>query len=84
MKHTQDELKTAILSIAKEFCQEESIKALIDSNIGMPKMTEIIIYKMFLNKFNSYFCSDSLFENYKIILEYVEELNEKGFVEFKK
>ena len=83
MNSTQEQVRTAILSIAKLYDKEDNYKAIMDTYPGLPKIVEMIIYDMFLNKFNSYYCSEDEYNQYKVIHEYAIELKEKGFVEFK-
>ena len=83
MNSTQEQVRTAILSIAKLYDKEDNYKAIMDTYPGLPKIVEMIIYDMFLNKFNSYYCSNDEYNQYKVIHEYAIELKEKGFVEFK-
>ena len=83
MKTTQEQVRTAILSFAKLYDKEDNYKAIMDTYPGLPKIVEMIIYEMFLNMFNSYYCSKDEYTQYKVIHEYATELKEKGFVEFK-
>jgi hypothetical protein len=82
MKSSKEELKEAILFFAKQYNEENSYTKLFESGLDLPKLIQIIVYDMFLNKFNSYNCSDIDYNNYKIILEYATELNINGFVKF--
>lgn len=82
MKSSKENLTEAILFFAKQYNQENSYKSLIESGLDLPKLVQIIVYDMFLNKFNSYNCSDIDYNNYKIILEYATELKINGFVKF--
>ena len=83
MNSTQEQVRTAILFFAKMYDKEDNYKAIMDTYPGLPKIVEMIIYDMFLNKFNSYYCSNDEYNQYKVIHEYAIELKEKGFVEFK-
>lgn len=80
---TQEQVKQAILFISKMYGKEDNYKAIMETSPGLPKIVEMIVYEMFINKFNSYYCSKDEYEQYKIIHEYATELKEKGFVEFK-
>ena len=89
MKATQEQVKQAILYIAKLFNKEENYKVIMETNPGLPKVVEMISYEMFLNKFDPFYCRNDeyeqhkiIHEQYKIIHEYATELREKGFVEF--
>ena len=84
MKSTKKELENVILYFAEKYGQEKNYRAIIESNTTMPKLIQMIVYDMFLNKFNSYYCSDEDYENYKIIHEYVNELHINGYVFYKK
>lgn len=80
---TQEQVRQAILFISKMYGKEDNYKAIMETHPGLPKIVEMIVYEMFINKFNSYYCSNDEYKQYKIIHEYATELNKKGFVEFK-
>jgi hypothetical protein len=82
MKINKEYLYKSILYFAKIFGNEVNYKALISSYAGTPKIVEMIVYDMFLNKFNSYHCTDEKYEHYKIIYKYSTELKENGWVLF--
>ena len=82
MKATQEEVRQAILFISKMYGKEDNYKLIMETYPGLPKIVEMIVYEMFLNTFNSYYCSNDEYKQYKIIHEYATELKEKGFVEF--
>lgn len=82
MKATQEQVRQAILFIAKMYGKEDNYKAIMETYPGLPKVVEMIVYEMFLNNFNNYYCPNDKYEQYKIIHEYATELNENGFVEF--
>lgn len=82
MKGTKKQLEDSILFFANEFGQEKNYKALMEVYEGTPKIVEMIVYEMFIQKFNPYHCTDEQYENYKRILEYTTELKQKGWVEF--
>ena len=77
MKSTKEQLVNAILFFAKNYNQEKNYKALIESNVGIDKIIQMLVYDMFIKRFNSYYCSDEEYTQYKIILEYATELKEK-------
>ena len=83
MNATQEQVKQAILVFARDYGKEANYQALMESNPGLPKIVEMIVYDMFINNFNNYYCSAYEYSQYKIIHEYSSELTEKGFVEFK-
>ena len=89
MKATQEQVRQAILYIAKLFNKEDNYRAIMELYPGLPKVVEMISYEMFLNKFDPFYCRNDeyeqhriIHEHYKIIHEYATELQEKGFVEF--
>jgi hypothetical protein len=83
MKRTKEQVEQAILFFAKIYNQEDNYRAIMGTYPGLPKIVEMIVYEMFVQKFNSYHCSDEEYEQYKIIHEYVTELKQVGWVEFK-
>ena len=82
MKATQEQVRESILFIAKMYGKEDNYNAIMETYPGLPKVVEMIVYEMFLNNFNNYYCSNDEYKQYKIIHEYVTELNKNGFVEF--
>jgi hypothetical protein len=82
MKSTKKDLEEAILFFAKEYKLEDSYSALMNEKIGFPRLIPLIVYDMFLNKFNDYYCGDEAHEHYTVLLNYGLELKEKGFVDF--
>ncbi len=82
MKATQEQVRGAVLFISKMYGKEDNYKLIMETNPGLPKLVEMIVYEMFLNTFNSYYCSNDEYKQYKIIHQYATELKEKGFVEF--
>jgi hypothetical protein len=82
MQATKEQLKESILFFANKYGKGESFKSLLEAQMGLPKIVEMIVYEMFLHKFNSYNCSNEEYITYKIIHEYAIELKEKGFITF--
>ena len=80
MKASKEQLENSILFFAKLFNQEENYKALMDVYTSTPKIVEMIVYDMFLQKFNSYHCTDDQYDQYKLIHEYATELKQNGWV----
>jgi len=80
MKASKEQVESAILFFAKTFGQEKNYKALMSAYSGTPKIVEMIVYEMFLQKFNSYHCTDAQYEQYKLIHEYATELKQNGCV----
>lgn len=81
MKATKERVNEAILFFADKFGQKNNYETLMSTYPGTPKIVEMIVYEMFVKKFNPYSSTDEEYENYKIILEYATELKEKGWVE---
>lgn len=81
-KLNRKDLENAILFFAKLYEKEDNYKALMETYKSLPKLVELIVYEMFLNKFNSYYCSDEEYKNYGLIYEYSSELSKNGFVSF--
>ena len=82
MNLTQEQVREAILFFAKIYDKEDNYKAIMDTYPGLPKIVEMIVYEMFMNRFNSYYCSNDEYKQYGIIHKYATELKEKGFVDF--
>lgn len=80
MKASKEQVEHSILFFAEKYSLSENYKALFNNHIGLPRIVEMITYEMFLQKFNSYYCSDEEYEYYKIILEYAIELRQNGLV----
>lgn len=80
MKASKEQVENSILFFAKTFDQEKNYKALMEVYSDTPKIVEMIVYEMFLQKFNSYHCTDKQYEHYKIIHEYATELKQNGWV----
>lgn len=84
MKYTKNNVEEAILGLAELVNLKTNFKAIIDSNENLPKIVELIIYHLFIYKFDYRSCTPLMYEYYNIILEYSLELQSKGFVNFKK
>lgn len=82
MKASKEQVESAILFFAKIFGRENNYKALMSSYSGTPKIVEMIVYEMFLQKFNSCNCTDEQYEQYKLIHEFATELNQNGWVTY--
>lgn len=82
MKASKEQLESAILFFAKTFGEEKNYKALMSAYMGTPEIVEMIVYEMFLRKFNPYHCTDEQYEKYKIIHEYATELKQNGWVTY--
>jgi hypothetical protein len=82
MKVNRKQTEDAVLFFAKLFNQEKNYRYLINTEYGMPEVVKNIVYEMFLQKFNPHTCIDDQYEQYKLIHEYVIELNQNGFVTY--
>lgn len=81
MKASKEQVENAILFFAKTFDQEQNYKAVMCSYSGTtPKIVQMIVYEMFLQKFNSYYCTDEQYIQYNLIYEYATELKQNGWV----
>jgi hypothetical protein len=80
MRASKEKVENAILFFAKTFGLEKNYKALMNIHAGTPKIVEMIAYEMFLQKFNSYNCTEEQYEQYKLIHEYATELKQNGWV----
>lgn len=80
MKASKEQVENAILFFAELYGQYENYKALMGAYTGTPKIVEMIVYEMFLQNFNDYYCTDEQYEQYKLIYEYATELKEIGWV----
>lgn len=81
MKSNKKKIQDSILFFANKYKLSENYKALINIST-LPEIVKMIIYEMFLNKFNFYNCTDDEYKHYKLLLEYSEELNKNGCVKF--
>ena len=84
MNHTKENLNKSILNLAELFGSKDGYEFLIKSYAGTLRIVGMIVYDMFINKFDYRSCSEEQYESYQIILEFSLELREKGFVDFKK
>lgn len=82
MKSSKKDVENAILVFAKICKKEDSYKAIIESDAVLPKIVELIVYDMFLEKINPYFIDNEQYEQYKLLLEYALELKTNGWVTF--
>lgn len=83
MKAKKQDAINSILFFAKKYNAENNYKAIMDAyGIILPELIKMISYDLFLNKFNSYACTDEEYEHYKLIHKYATELQKDGFVEF--
>lgn len=82
MQITKKELEQSIIYFANGY-NINGINYLLETNIGLPETIKLIIYKLFINKFDYRSCSEQSYNHYQNILEYVAELDKNGFVTFK-
>lgn len=85
MWNNKKQLEDAIIAIAEHLGAESAYKTMF-SSIGytMPQIVKMLIYDMFICKFDQTTCPLNLYAYYTIVYEYVKELNDKGYVEFSK
>lgn len=82
MNCTKDELKEAIMMVAKAIGHEKSYEFYIMMK-PMSEIVEKMAYDMFVAEFGLHNCSGDLCDNYKLIFEFSKELESMGYVEFK-
>jgi hypothetical protein len=82
MKYTGKQLDSAILNLAEYLNLKMQFIVLLEK-FEYSVIIEHIVYNLFLVKFDSRSCTDSLYESYKIIYDYATELEKNGSVEFK-
>jgi len=81
---TKRQFERDILRLSKFLNQEKSYTIFIETNTpGLPKIVEMIVYELFVNKFDVKNCSDDLKYSYINLLDYAIELKKNGFVSFK-
>lgn len=80
----RSDLEEAILLLADKCNQKESFIKLMEAKIGMPKLVEMIVYQLFLNRFDSRSCSNEEYGAYGEVYSYAKELSQNGFVTFQK
>jgi len=94
MKGSKDQLKKAVLVIARILKKEKEFQTLIDTYQGMPTIIKMIVYEMFLANLNElnvakipgctfwFNVGDEYYNSYILIHAFAKELDEKGMVEF--
>lgn len=80
MKAKKQTVKDAIMHFAVKYGKGDAYEYMLKDTL--PSVVNSIIQEMFLQKFNSYSCSDIDYDNYKVILDYYTELHAQGFVTF--
>lgn len=85
MQNNKKQLEDAVISIAEYLKIENRYKTML-SSIGHTKfeIVKLLIYDMFLCKFDQTTCPLSLYAYYTIIYDYVKEMEDNGYVEFSK
>ena len=78
MKTKQELTNDAVLYFAKKYGQGAMFE---NMKCSLPRFVEMIVYEMFLQKFNFVTCMEQDYEHYKIIHDYASELRENGWVE---
>lgn len=84
MKCNKKDIENAILTLAYVVDKKESYAALIESNLDLPRLSEMIGYDLYLVEFNQFAHSGNVFMANELMLEYGRELRKNGFVNFKK
>ncbi len=85
MTCNKQKVKDAILILAKSIGKENPYSSLINTvGYTLPELVKNLVYDLFTNKFDYRSCKDNVYKAYLLVLEYSTELNEKGFVDFKK
>lgn len=75
----KESLKNAILYFASKYDYYDSYKYLIDTHQPFPKLVNMIVYQMFIKKFDWCDCPLDDYEQYKILFEYATKLEENGY-----
>lgn len=80
---SKEQLKDSITAIAEHIGLSQKYNICLTS-IGytMPQTVKMLIYDMFLCKFDQTTCPLNLYAYYTIIHDYVTELENNGFVEY--
>jgi|688.fasta_scaffold667737_2 hypothetical protein len=85
MWNNKEQLKDSIDSISEYIGLGEKYQTELNSpNTSITQIVKMLIYDMFLNKFNQTTCPLNLYAYYTIIHDYVTELENNGFVEYSK
>lgn len=82
MKCSRKNVENAILFFAEVYNKNANYKAIMETEACLPKIVHMIVYDMFLGKFDQYYCCDEEYKQYKIIHEFATELKQKGWVDF--
>lgn len=82
MKLTSQLVKESILTLAKEIGLEENYNQIIKSGATLPKVSEMIVYELFVNDLDVQLASHGVEQAHVVLLAYCRELKSKGFVEF--
>ena len=67
MKESRDELINSILYFAKKYDKYDNYLMLIQTYSGISEIVKMIVYEMFLNSFNSYYCDTDDYSKYSTI-----------------
>ncbi len=84
MKISREQYQNSILLLANEIEMIKTYESILEIIKGFPKISEMIVYDLFVNDYENYIQKDNdVFEAYYHLKDYCKELKEKGFVEFK-
>ncbi len=81
MKENKDEVVGAITHLSRTMKQEQVYIQLL-KNVGLPRVVELIVYKMFLYGLTLEVMSTAEKQSYSMLHRYASELAENGFVTF--
>ena len=82
MKNSQDHIIKAVMLIGEKLDIEKEVKLLL-INTGLHSTIKEVIYRLFINNYNSYFeQNDAMYDAYELIRRYCKEITENGEVKF--
>ncbi len=81
MNNTEEQLIYSVESISEYIGLNKKYKILMGSvGYPMPEVVKLLVYDMFLNKFDQTTCPLNLYAYYKIVHDYVVELDKNQYV----
>jgi len=83
MNYSKESVKCAILTLSKIVDKEKNYEALLNSEAGLERIIQILVYDLFISEFLYYFASEENYAAYQIIHEFSFELREKGYVKYR-
>ena len=84
MENTKEQLKQSIILVSEHIGAKNYRTMLETIGYTIPELVKNLVYDMFIANFNNNNCPLSIYHQYKMIQEYAQELNQNGFVEYKK